>query len=96
MHDIESELQEFCNVDDSDKLIDLVRKNGCGFSIKSQEKWLLWITYENVYIALHWDNNNPNISFATSGDDNTSDEKRFNQDEKVFTRLLHDLKKLKK
>ena len=95
MHDIEFELQEFCNADDSRRLIDLIKKNGCGFSIKSQEKGFLWITYENVYIALNW-TNNPNISFATSGDDNTSHEKRFNQDEKVFTNLLYDLKKLKK
>lgn len=95
MHDIEFELQEFCNADDSKKLIDLIKKNGGRFSIRSQEKGLLWITYENVYIALHWDNN-PNISFATSGDDNTSDEKRFEQDEKVLRSLLYDLKKLKK
>jgi len=96
MHEIESELMEFCNYDYSKKLVDLIKKHRCGFSIKSQEKDFLWIAYENVYIALHRDNHNPHISFATSGNDNTSEEKRFNQDEKVLTHLLRDLEKLKK
>ena len=38
----------------------------------------------------------PSITFATPGDNNTSDSKRFEQDEKILTRLLKDLKKLKK
>jgi hypothetical protein len=48
-----------------------------------------------VYIGLHRDNE-PNISFATSGDNNTSDSKRFRNDEKILTHLLDDLRKLKK
>ena len=50
--------------------------------------------YEDVYVALNRDYK-PSISFATSGDNKTSDSKRFGQDEKVLTRLLKDLKKLK-
>jgi hypothetical protein len=53
------------------------------------------VVYEGVYIGLNWDNE-PNISFATSGDNNTSDSKRYKDDEKVLTHLLDDLKKLKK
>jgi hypothetical protein len=45
-------------------------------------------------VGLNWDSE-PSISFATSGDNNTSDSKRFRLDEKVLTRLLKDLKKLK-
>jgi hypothetical protein len=52
------------------------------------------VVYEGVYIGLNRDVE-PNISFATSGDNNTSDSKRFRQDEKVFTSLLRDLKKIK-
>lgn len=94
MHEIESELQEFCSYDGSKQLVDLIRKNGCGFSVKSQENKHLWVNYENVYIAFNREGE-PHISFATSGDDNSSDEKRFSQDEKVLKDLLYDLKKLK-
>lgn len=95
MNEIESELIEFCDEEESKNLVSLIEKRGCGFSVKSHENKHLWITYEGVYIGLNRDNE-PNISFATSGDDNTSDSKRFKSDEKVLTHLLDDLKKLKK
>ena len=94
MHEIESELLEFCSEDWSREPISLIKKRGYGFSVRSQEDTYLWIEYENVYIALHRDNEQ-SISFSTSGDDNISESKRFKQDEKVFTRLLSDLEKLK-
>ena len=94
MHEIESELMEFCSYNWSKELISLIKKRGCGFSVKSQEGEHLWIVYEDVYVGLNWDAK-PSISFATSGDNNTSDTKRFKQDEKILTRLLWDLKKLK-
>ncbi len=94
MHEIESELMEFCSADGSRSLSSLIKKRGCGFSVKSHENQHLWVVYEGVYIGLNRDAE-PNISFATSGDNNTSDSKRFRQDEKVFTSLLRDLKKLK-
>jgi hypothetical protein len=75
-------------------LVELIRKNNCGFYVKSQENTHLWVTYENVYIAFNWDNE-PNISFSTSGDNGVSEDKRFKEDEKVFKNLLNDLKKLK-
>jgi hypothetical protein len=37
MHEIESELKDFCNYDGSKKLVELIRKNNCGFYVKSQE-----------------------------------------------------------
>ena len=95
MHEIESELLDFCSQDWSQKLISLLKKHNSGFSVKSNENEHLWIAYENAYIGLHW-HNEPHISFATSGDDNVSDSKRFQQDEVVFSRLLHDLKIIKK
>lgn len=94
MHEIESEFMEFCSAEESKNLISLIQKRGCEFSIKSKEGKHLWVIYENVYIALNWESK-PSISFATSGDNGTSDSKRFKQDEKVFIRLLKDLKKLK-
>lgn len=94
MHEIESELIDFCNEKDSKNLVSLVKKRGCGFSVKSYEDKHLWIVYEDVYVALNRDYK-PSVSFATSGDNKTSDSKRFGQDEKVLTRLLKDLKKLK-
>ena len=94
MHEIESELMEFCSADGSRSLSSLIKKRGCGFSVKSHENQHLWVVYEGVYIGLNRDAE-PNISFATSWDNNTSDSKRFRQDEKVFTSLLRDLKKLK-
>lgn len=94
MHEIESELIEFCSGDGSKTLSSLIKKRGCGFSVKSHESEHLWVVYEDVYVALNWDYE-PKISFTTSGSNNTSDSKRFEQDEKVLTRLLSDLKKLK-
>ena len=94
MHEIESELIEFCSYNWSKELISLIKKRSCGFSVKSQEGEHLWVVYEDVYVGLNRDAK-PSISFATSGDNNTSDSKRFKQDEKVFTHLLRDLKKLK-
>ena len=94
MHEIESELMKFCSADGSKELSSLIKERGCGFSVKSQEAKHLWVVYEGVYIGLNWDSE-PSISFATPGDNNTSDSKRFKQDEKVFTHLLRDLKKLK-
>ena len=94
MHDIESELIEFCNAEKSKELVSLIKKRGCGFSVKSQESKHLWIVYEDVYIALNRDYER-NISFATSGAIDTSDLKRFKQEEKVLKRLFGDLKKLK-
>ena len=94
MHEIESEMMEFCDYNGSKELISLIKKRGCGFSVRSHENEHLWIAYEDAYIALNWDTE-PSISFSTSGDNNTTDSKRFKQDEKVFMRLLNDLKKLK-
>lgn len=95
MHEIESELIEFCGEEESKSLVSLIKKCGCGFSVKSHENKHLWIAYENVYLGLNWDHG-PSISFATSGDNNTSDSERFRNDEKILTHLLDDLKKLKK
>ena len=95
MHEIESELLEFCSEDWSDELVSLIKKRSCGFYVKSQENTHLWIKYENVYIAFNWDNDK-SISFSTSGDDNIPESKRFRQDERVFLCLLSDLRKLKK
>lgn len=94
MHEIESELMKYCSADGSKELSSLIKKRGCGFSVKSQEAKHLWVVYENVYVGLNRDSE-PSISFVTSGDNNTSDSKRFGQDEKVLTHLLKDLKKLK-
>ena len=94
MHEIESELMEFCSADGSNALSSLIKKHGCGFSVKSHESKHLWVVYEGVYVGLNR-GYEPSISFATPGDNNTSDSKRFEQDEKVLTRLLRDLKKLK-
>ena len=95
INEIESELIEFCGEKESKSLVSLIKKRGYGFSVKSHENKHLWITYEGVYIGLHR-GNEPNISFATSGDNNTSDSKRFRNDEKILTHLLDDLRKLKK
>lgn len=95
MNETESELVEFCSEKESKKLVSSIKKRGCGFSVKSHENKHLWIVYEGVYIGLNWDNE-PSISFATSGDNNTSDSKRYKDDEKILTHLLNDLKKLKK
>lgn len=92
MHEIESELMEFCSYNWSKELISLIKKHSCGFSVKSQEGEHLWVVYEDVYVGLNRDTE-PSITFATSGDNNTSESKRFEQDEKVLTRLLWDLKK---
>ena len=94
MNEIESELIEFCGEEESKNLISLIKKRGCGFSVKSHENEHLWIVYKNVYLGLNRDNE-PNISFTTSGDNNNPDSKRFKQDEKIFISLLNDLKKLK-
>ena len=94
MHEIESELMEYCSADGSKGLSSLIKKCGFGFSVKSQEDKHLWVVYENVYIGLNR-GSEPSISFATSGDNNTSDSKRFEQDEKLLIHLLKDLKKLK-
>ena len=94
MHEIESELMEFCSAEGSKTFSSLIKKRGCEFSVKSHESEHLWVVYEGVYVGLNRDSE-PSISFATSGDNNTSDSKRFEQDEKVLTRLLKDLKKLK-
>ena len=94
MHEIESELMEFCSADGSKTLSSLIKKRDCGFSVRSHENKHLWVVYEDVFIGLNRDTE-PSISFATHGDNNTSDSKRFEQDEKVLTRLLKDLKKLK-
>ena len=37
MHEIESELMEFCSDDGSKTLSSLIKKRGCGFSVKSHE-----------------------------------------------------------
>jgi hypothetical protein len=37
MHEIESELMKFCSADGSKELSSLIKKRGCGFSVKSQE-----------------------------------------------------------
>lgn len=95
INEIESELIEFCGEKESKSLVSLIKKRDYGFSVKSYENKHLWIIYEGVYIGLHRDNE-PNISFATSGDNNTSDSKRFRNDEKILTHLLDDLRKLKK
>ena len=95
MNEIESELQEFCGEDSSKELVHLIKERGCGFSVKSNENKHLWVIYENVYIAFNW-SSKPSVSLATSGDDNASDSKRFQQDEAAFSRLLQDLRKLKK
>ncbi len=95
MNEIESELIEFCSEEESKKLVSLIKKRGCGFSVKSHENKHLWIAYWNVYLGLNRDPE-PSISFATSGDNNTSDSKRYKDDEKILTHLLNDLKKLKK
>lgn len=96
MNEIESELVEFCGEEESKNLVSLIKKHGYRFSVKSHENNKhLWIVYEGVYIGLNRDNE-PSITFATSGDNNTSDSKRFRNDEKIFTHLLDDLKKLKK
>ena len=94
MHEVKSELMNYCNSSGSKELVSLVKNQGCGFSVKAQESKHLWIMYEDMYIAFNWDWK-PGVSFTTSGDNNTSDSKRFGQDEKLFTRLLSDLKKLK-
>ena len=94
MHEIESELMEFCSAEGSKQLFSLIKKCSSGFSVKSHESKHLWIVYEDVYVGLNRDSE-PSISFATSGDNDTSDSKRFQNDEKVLTRLLNDLKKLK-
>lgn len=94
MHEIKSKLMEFCSYDWSKKLVSLIKKCSCGFSVKSQEGEHLWVVYEDVYIGLNR-GTEPSISFATSWDNNTSDAKRFKQDEKILTHLLWDLKKLK-
>ena len=94
MHDIKSELKDFCSSDWSKKLILLIKEKGCWFSVKSRDKTYLWIAYEDAFIALHWEQK-PEISFSTSGDDKTSESERFKQDESVFKRLLRDLKRLK-
>lgn len=95
MNEIESELIEFCDEEESKNIVSLIKKRSYGFSVKSYENKHLWIAYEGVYIGLNRDPE-PSISFATSGDNNTSDSKRFRNDEKIFTHLLNDLKKLKK
>jgi len=95
MHEIKSELQEFCSEDGIKNLASLVKRKGCGFSVKSQERKHLWVTYEDAYIAFNWEGGR-STSFSTSGSNGMSDAKRFHQDEKVFTRLLSDLKNLKK
>lgn len=95
MHEVEVELQEFCNKDWIKDFVSLIKKKWCGFSVKSQESEHLWVTYENVYIAFNLDYR-PSISFSTSWDDNTSDSKRFKEDENSFSHLLRDLKKLKR
>ena len=95
MNEIESELIEFCDEEESKNIVSLIKKRSYGFSVKSYENKHLWIVYEGVYIGLNRDNE-PSITFATSGDNNTSDSKRFRNDEKIFTHLLDDLKKLKK
>ena len=95
MHEIKSELQEFCSQDWIKNLATLIKKKGCGFSVKSLEDKHLWVAYENAYIGFNYDSER-SIAFSTSGSDGVSDSKRFKQDEKVFSRLLPDLKKLKK
>lgn len=94
MHEIESELMEFCSAKGSKELVLLIKKRGCGFSVKSQHNEHLWVEYEDVYVAFNWDSK-PGISFSTSGELGESDSKRFKQDEMVFKRLFVDLKKLK-
>ena len=92
MHEVESELIDYCNPSGSKELISLIKNRGCGFSVKAQESKHLWVMYEDMYIAFNWEWK-PSVSFATSGGNNTSDSKRFRQDGKLFTRLLKDLKK---
>lgn len=95
MHEIEIELQEFCSEDWIKNLASLIKKKWYGFSIKSLEDKHLWIAYENAYIGFNY-NSERSIAFSTSGNDGVSDSKRFQQDEAVFSRLLSDLKRLKK
>ena len=95
MHEIESELQEFCSQDWIKNLAALVRKKGYGFSVKSLEDKHLWIAYEDAYIGFNYDGER-SIAFSTSGSNDMPESKRFKQDEKVLSRLLSDLKKLKK
>ena len=95
MHEIESELQEFCSQDWIKNLASLIRKKWYGFSIKSLEDKHLWIGYEDAYIAFN-DDGEWSIALSTSGSNGVSDSKRFKQDERVFSSLLSDLKKLKK
>jgi len=94
MHEIELELMEFCSRNGSKELVSLIKKRGCGFSVKSQKGTHLWVVYEDVYVALNWDSE-PSISFSTSGELGEPDSKRFKKDEMVLKRLLVDLKKLK-
>lgn len=94
MHEVESELMEFCSVNGGKELVSLIKKRGCGFSVKSQQNEHLWIEYEDVYVAFNWDSK-PSISFSTSGELGESDSNRFKKDEMVLKRLLADLKKLK-
>ena len=51
MHEIESELMEFCNADWSNELSSSIKKRGCGFSVKSHENKHLWVVYDDVYIG---------------------------------------------
>ena len=37
MNEIESELIEFCSEEESKKLVSLIKKRGCGFSVKSHK-----------------------------------------------------------
>ena len=52
MHEIESELVEFCSVEGSEHLVLLIKKSGHGFSVRSKENKHLWIVYEGVYVGL--------------------------------------------
>ena len=62
--------------------------------MKSKDKTYLWIAYKDAFIAFNrgW---KPEISLSTSGNNETSESKRFEQDEDLFNRLLIDLRKLK-
>ena len=97
MHRVKSELQEFCyDYNWIKSLVSLVKRKGCGFSVKSRDGKHLWLTYKDVYIAFNLENDKRSISFWTSGSDDISESERFRRDEKVFSCLLNDLTKLKK